>query len=72
MATKEELVSRRSGQRASATRLITSTVVDRGDIGEDDIEVFDTVCKKLADKLQKIKILDGQILENWLRNKKWR
>ena len=70
MATKVELVLKRSGQRASAIRLITGTVVDRGDIGEYDIDVFDTVCKKLADKLAKIKILDGQILEKLV--KKWR
>ena len=63
MATKEALVAQRGGQRTSATRLISSTEVERGDIEGADLEVFDTVCKKLADKLNKIKILDSQILE---------
>ena len=48
--TKEELVMKRSAQRASATRLMTSSVVDgRGDIGEEDIDVFDTFCRKISD-----------------------
>ena len=64
MTSKESLVAQRGGQRASATKMITSAKVEMGQDGGVDLEVLDSFCKKLAEKLQKIKIFDSQILEN--------
>ena len=64
MTTKESLVAHRGGQRASATKMITSAKVEMEQEGGADLEILDSFGKKLAEKLQKIKIFDSQILVN--------
>ena len=42
MTSKESLVAQRGGQRASATKMITSTKVEMGQDGGADLEVLDS------------------------------
>ena len=68
MASKDELVSQRGGQRTAATRCISNAKLEMNKEEEGgegaDHEILVSVMNKLTEKLEKIKIFDSQILEH--------